>query len=107
MDNSLIDCLLVIWFLVTAIYICFWSIGNGINDKIKDQDLREKARGIIIFCEIVLIFLSIWIIFLFITTGIKSETIISLLFSTVAILLSIALFFINKSQNQNNIESDK
>ena len=33
MDDSLISVLLVLWFLLTALYLCFWEIGNVISDK--------------------------------------------------------------------------
>jgi NADH:ubiquinone oxidoreductase subunit 5 (subunit L)/multisubunit Na+/H+ antiporter MnhA subunit len=34
MDNSLIDLLLVLWFLVSFLYLCCWAMGNMISDKI-------------------------------------------------------------------------
>ena len=44
MDNSLIDMLLVLWFLITGLCICFWIIGNTISNRILGEKMKYTPQ---------------------------------------------------------------
>jgi hypothetical protein len=98
MEISLIFVLLVIWFLITFLYICFWIIGNRLKEKLDKFDYEKNGRLLIRLSVLYLIFGMIWILFLFITKGLTDEFVIGMNFSIVALFVSIGTFFLTKSQ---------
>ena len=98
MEESLFFVLLVMWFLITFLYICFWIIGNNFKEKLDVFDYEKNGRLLIRLSVVYLIFGTIWILFLFITKGLTDEFVIGMNFSIVALFVSIGTFFLTKSQ---------
>jgi hypothetical protein len=98
MDSVLIDTLLFIWFFVTSLYIFFWIIGNKIRDNPSNFDDEKIGRFLIRVAQVILAFALFYTILIFITEGLNPQTIVGLLISMVALLISMGLFFINSSQ---------
>ena len=103
MENTLDYVLLVIWFLVTFIYLCTWLIGNRIKEK-SSINYGEKGRNCIRIAMFLLIFYTIWIIYKFLTllnmdflrSSNMDDLIISSGFALVALFVSIGTFYLSK-----------
>lgn len=100
MEITLIFCLLALWFLITFLYICFWTIGNRFKEKQNIFDYEKHGRFLIKLSGIYLIFSLMWILFLVFTKGLTDEFLIGVNFSVVALLVSLGTFFLSKSNFQ-------
>jgi|WetSurMetagenome_2_1015567.scaffolds.fasta_scaffold1382069_1 hypothetical protein len=107
MDNSLIDLLLVLWFFLTGLYLCFWIVGSKIRDKLPVQNDEQTGLFLIRVAMVYLVFIMGAILFLAVTGQTTLQFIIGALFSLTALLISLGLFFMSRSMASKKEKLDK
>jgi hypothetical protein len=98
MENLFIDLFLVMYFLLTGFCIIFWIIGNQIRDKPRIFDMAKAAQGLFSAAQGYLVFAVLLILFLTVTGQITGLSLVGLIFSIVAIFVSLGLYCLNESR---------
>lgn len=98
MDNLFIELFLVMYFLLTGFCIIFWIIGNTIRDNPRPFDMATAAQVLFTAAQGYVLFAALCLLFLTITGQISGLSLIGLLFSIVAIFISLGLYCLNESR---------
>jgi len=98
MDYLFIELFLVMYFFLTGLCIIFWIIGNIIRDKPRPFDMATAAKVLFTAAQGYVLFAALFLLFLTVTGQISGLSLIGLLFSIVAIFISLGLYCLNESR---------